>query len=241
MNRDVYSCIVHSNSKAALAFKKLFLTLGCITDIFNTLEEAADNFGKKKYNILLLDFDFYDSLSLKFLEGLQEQKLMERIYLIGTGFDINQQMITRLQQFNLVGYLKKPVNEETIKDRLGRILDKCHFSYDEKRRHVRVTPDPEDMIQCTFNLPGSGKHISAKVINLSLGGLAFELYQDIEDKELAVGKPIRHLVFNAPIKEVDVEIEVVKKTDTFVACKFLQFYNNTNEILARYIIRRLQS
>lgn len=241
MDQDVTICIVHTNNKIGLAFKSLFLTLGFKPEVYEDLTNAKNAFSEKAFNLLFLDFDYYDNLSLNFLEDLKKEELIHNVYLIGTGFNINLQILNTLQQFNLIGFLKKPVNEETIKGQIEKILDKCNFAYNEKRRHIRITPFPDDMMQCTFLLPGSGKHISAKIINMSLGGLAIELYSDIETGELDAGKPIEHLTFNAPIKQVDTEIEVVKKTGKFIACKFLQFYNNTNEILARYIMKRLQS
>ena len=83
------------------------------------------------------------------------------------------------------------------------------------------------------------KILTAKIINISLGGLACLLYTNYEDAQLTPGNLIEHIVFEALNKEIDVDAKIINKKEVFIAFKFTHFYNNSNKDLAKYIMKRL--
>jgi response regulator RpfG family c-di-GMP phosphodiesterase len=188
-------------------------------------------------DFLLIDLDFADKRSFKLLEKLHSDESYSSLYILTTSFTTSQKFIKELQKYNIIGFISKPITKEIIETKIDLIMNKFkdHFS---KRKHVRVKPADNELMRLSIKLKNN-KHLSAKVLDVSLGGIAALLYTKCDDKELDPGKLIEHIVFEASNKEIDVDAVVVNKKENFIAFKFSHFYNNTNKDLTRYIMKKL--
>ena len=103
---------------------------------------------------------------------------------------------------------------------------------------MRVKPIPDELMRISFKLK-SGKRISGKVIDISLGGIGAELFSNANLEQLVPGNLIEHLLFTANHKEIDVDVKIINKKDKFLAIKFTHFYKDSYENLMKYIKKKI--
>ena len=83
------------------------------------------------------------------------------------------------------------------------------------------------------------KNLTAKIIDISMGGISGLLYDNYQDLELSPGNLIEHLIFEVNHKYIDADGKLILKKDKFISFKFTHFYNNSNKDLAKYILRKM--
>ena len=193
--------------------------------------------NNKKIDFIFLDLDFANNASFKFLDKLKEDEKYSSLYIIITSFNTNEKFIKELQKYNIISFIAKPLTKELIETKINLILNKFrnHFS---KRKHIRVQPSKDELMRISFKLKNK-KHLTAKIIDISLGGIAALLYTNYQNIELKPGNLIEHIIFEAHNKEIDVDAKIINKKETFIALKFTHFYNNSNKDLTKYIMKKL--
>ncbi|MBP7553306.1 MAG: PilZ domain-containing protein, partial [Spirochaetes bacterium] len=162
---------------------------------------------------------------------------LSQIFILGTALSANSLFIKRIQSYNLIGFYVKPIDCERLQDKMN-IICKKFKNHVSDRKYIRITPKDDDFVRAFFKLK-SGKRISSKVLDISIGGLAISLYSDCETIELAEGNLLEHIIFEIDNKEIDVDAKIVKKNGLAVALQFTHFYLNSYDSLLKYIMKNL--
>lgn len=231
-------CILLSNNKDSKLAADVLIKFGMASKIANDFNEAYNILKSNNFDILFIDFDFSNQASQEFITKLNNDKILTNISLIGTANNVDENLIKSLMSYKLLGFIIKPLLANKIQQQLTIIMNKHHKSYQEKRKHVRIIPPAEDMIRASITLKNK-KRITAKVIDLSLGGIALELYNNYNSEELKQGKLIEHLIFSTLTKEIDVDVLILDIKEKVLAMKFTHFYNNSYANLSRYIMKNI--
>lgn len=239
MEYKISFCLFLSNNNLATNLSNILLSNGIFNVIFNNYDDVIKELENNKFDFIIIDFDFGDDIGFKLADFLKENEKYNSIYLIGTSFNSQEKFIKDLQQkYNLIYYFLKPIEEELFKEKIEKLIIKFkeHFP---QRKHIRVTPPEDEIVRVNFKLRTIPKRISGKVVDLSLGGLAIELYNFDNEQEIKEGKLIEHIIFELDNKEVDVDAKIVKQMENFIAVSFTHFYKNSYDILYKYIMKQL--
>ena len=230
-------CLVFSNKNYNNMTASILLNTGIISYNAENPDVIFNIINNKKIDFIFLDLDFANNASFKFLDKLKEDEKYSSLYIIITSFNTNEKFIKELQKYNIISFIAKPLTKELIETKINLILNKFrnHFS---KRKHIRVQPSKDELMRISFKLKNK-KHLTAKIIDISLGGIAALLYTNYQNIELKPGNLIEHIIFEAHNKEIDVDAKIINKKETFIALKFTHFYNNSNKDLTKYIMKKL--
>lgn len=237
MSSGIKICCLLTNQIVVKQLSSILLNMGIFFYNAENITSCRLYLESNSVDFLLLDFDFSDNGAILLLDELKKSEKNSSIYVIGTSFNTNEQFIKAIQNYNVISFIVKPFSPETVKEKVEKIVVKFKEHIPE-RKFVRVKTDPDELIRMSFQLKNK-KLITAKVIDVSLGGMAGEMYVDYENEELDKGKFIEHIMFKIGNREVDVDAVVINKKNRVLAFKFTHFYGNSYENLTRYIMKKL--
>jgi response regulator RpfG family c-di-GMP phosphodiesterase len=239
LSNIVFGLVLSNKSYSNIIANEL-LSMGIISFQIEKPEKVIETIESKKINFLFLDFDFAENSSYKLMEDLNSlnKEGNSSIYVISTSFNSNKKFIDDMKKYsNVISIIAKPIERETVRNKIILILDKFKENF-PRRKHIRVKPDDDELMRVSFRLKNN-KYLSAKVIDISLGGLAALLYTKYESPELSDGLLLEHMVFEAGLKEIDVDAKIITKKDTFLAVNFTHFYHDSYTYLTKYIMKKL--
>jgi hypothetical protein len=140
--------------------------------------------------------------------------------------------------YGVAGFLLKPYQDKEIYEKLRKLLERCQVPND-RRRHIRVKPDPDELLRLSFRLPGSPNLISGKIIDISVGGVAVELLNPPEAGLLKPGVQIPGIQFTLEHKQFAPPGKVVLLREKLLALHFDYLTVEERTALARYVFRRI--
>jgi two-component system, chemotaxis family, chemotaxis protein CheY len=158
------------------------------------------------------------------------------VHTIQSGRDFVMKMI----ESGIAGYLLKPFTADAARARLAGILSKL-ADHDTQRMHIRVKPDAGELIRVHFRLSGHSAMISGRMRDVSLGGMAVELFNPPEPAFLAAGTRIGKLQFSLGPRELSPVAAVVLFKSGVLALRFEGLAGADKSALERYIFKRISS
>jgi response regulator RpfG family c-di-GMP phosphodiesterase len=236
LNQLKVGCIL-ANKNNFEQISNLLLNNGIISVNLDSFENAIEEIKKKGINFLFLDIDFPNEQSFNFLNKIKEDNELKNIFIIATSINTNEKTIKKLQNYNIVTFIQKPLNNTALNEKINILLNKTKDHIPE-RKHIRIKPLDDEFVRLSFKLKNK-KNITSKVIDISMGGIACLLYTNYNDQELTQGRLLEHLIFEVNNKEVNVDAKVVAKKEKFLAFVFTHFYNDSNKNLSNYILKKI--
>ncbi len=222
--------------KDFLALK--FLLIG--REIFSgdTPEVVEQILKEKGSAFVFIRISRLDSLWLDYFARLKD-KDEQNIKLIVLTDIADRQFLQTLLLLDIAGLISASLDEENVYKRLYEIVNSESLAQNEKRAHQRVSPENQDNITITITNPNLNKNIIAKVINLSIGGIALKLTNTAEVHGLVEKMIIENaqMRFNQKIAMTSLKIIMIK--ETLVGAQFLQPSNYFLNLLGRYLLDRL--
>lgn len=229
--------LVFSNKNNCDLVSSILFNKGIISIIIEKPEDIPDTLKDKKIDFLFLDFDFSNNASFNIMDKLKNNEKYSSIYLIATSFNTNELFTNKLKKYDIFSFIPKPFFEDQINDKINAIFEKLKDHIPE-RKHIRVKPSDDELMRMNIKLKNN-KSLTAKIIDISMGGASALLYNNYEDPELTQGNLIEHILFEANNKYIDVDAKLISKKIKFISFNFTHFYNNTNKDLAKYILKKL--
>lgn len=229
--------LIFSNKNNIELVSNILFNKGIISIIIEKPEEVLDILQNKKIDFLFLDFDFSNNASFNLMEKLKSNEKYSSIYIIATSFNTNELFTNKLKKYDILYFIPKPFFEEQINDKINIIFEKLKDHFPE-RKHIRVKPSNDELMRMNIKLKNN-KSLTAKIIDISMGGASALLYNNYEDLELTQGNLIEHILFEANNKYIDVDAKLISKKVKFISFNFTHFYNNTNKDLAKYILKKI--
>jgi len=145
-----------------------------------------------------------------------------------------------MKELGVIGYLLKPYKDDRAYIKLKNILQNFE-GQDSKRKHIRVKPDPEALLRIHFRITGYPHLISGKIIDISFGGIALELFTPVEEKILKPGVYIHRIEFTLNSKDLSPAGIIVIKREKILAIRFELLSSNDSIILSKYIYKQISS
>lgn len=186
----------------------------------------------------IVDVDAPDVDGVRFIQELKENPQTQSIRVIIHTFQSQKEFVVKMVELGVLGYLLKPFNEEETASNLRRILEKT-TSASESRRHVRVRPDPGELLRLYFKLSDHPGLISGKVLDISMGGVAVEMFQPPPENVLKPKRFIPKVQFSLGSHTLIPSAQVVMVRGKFLALRFDSMRSPDRAALARYIFKRM--
>jgi two-component system chemotaxis response regulator CheY len=147
--------------------------------------------------------------------------------------------VVEMVELGIVGYLLKPYDAAQATVKLKGIVQRLVPPQKEKRQHIRIAPEPDELLRLHFRLVGQSNLISGRIRNISMGGVAVELFNPSDAELMRPGIKIPKLEFTINAKQLSVSAAVVLIKERVLAVRFLSLSSEDKANLARYIFKRI--
>jgi len=202
-------------------------------------QEALDTLkSQPDINVAIVDLDSKEVQGEALLGDLREACQPGRLQVIVQSVLSNRELVVRLMEYGVAGYLVKPYQDKELYEKLKKVLERCQVP-NERRRHIRVRPDPDELLRLYFKLPAKPGMISGKIIDISVGGVAIELLNPPEPGLLKPGVQIPALRFTLDRRQFAPPGKIVLFREKLLALHFDYLTIAEKTSLARYVFKRI--
>jgi len=138
-------------------------------------QEALDILKRQPdINVAIVDLDSKEVQGEALLRDLRASGKPNGPKVIVQSVQSSRELVVKIMEYGVAGFLLKPYQDKEIYEKLRKVLEHCQVPND-RRRHIRVKPDPDELLRLHFKLSGNPSLISGKIIDISVGGVAIEL------------------------------------------------------------------
>ena len=188
----------------------------------------------------IIDIDNRDVDGIRLVAELREDARTRGLPLIVHTVQSGKDFVMRMIESGVAGYLLKPYNPDTAREKLSSMLGKL-AGHNAQRKHIRVKPDPDDLARAHFRLDGHPQLVSGKIVDVSLGGMAIELLTPPPAGLLEPGCRIGKLEFTLGGREIAPPATVVLMKSRLLALRFEEIGPADKKSLERYIFKKISS
>ncbi len=188
----------------------------------------------------IIDIDNKDVDGIALIQELREGERTRGISIIVHTVQSSKDFVMRMVDMGVAGYLLKPFSPDTAKSKLAAIFSKLS-THNSQRRHIRVKPDPDDLARVSFRVSNSRQLISGRIVDISLGGMAAELFNPPPPETFSPGMPLSRLQFTVSGKELAPSASVVLYKSKVLAVRFESLSPADKKALERYVFKSISS
>jgi len=188
----------------------------------------------------IVDIDNADVDGIALVTALKQTPATQSIAVIVHTVQTSKDLVLRMVELGVAGYLLKPYDTETVRSKLAAIFSKLS-THNSQRRHIRIKPDPDDLARVSFRITTSQQLVSGRIVDISLGGMAVELFNPPATDLLPPGTPIDHMEFAVSGKELRPSSSVVLYKSKILALRFDVMNPTDKKALERYIFKSISS
>jgi len=186
----------------------------------------------------IIDTDSREIEATELIQELRANEATRGLRIIVHTVQSSKEMVVRMMEHGVVGYLLKPYKEELAFSQLKKILARS-ASHNSQRKHIRVRPDPEELLRLHFRLQDSTSLISGKVIDISVGGVAVELFNPPPAEALAAGTHVPNIQFTLMRQSFKPPGKVILFKENLLALRFDYLTAAEKSALSKYVFKRL--
>jgi len=188
----------------------------------------------------IIDIDNKNVDGIALIQELREGEHTRGISIIVHTVQSSKDFVMRMVEMGVAGYLLKPFSPDTAKTKLAAVFSKLS-THNSQRRHIRVKPDPDDLARVSFRVSGSRQLYSGRIVDISLGGMAAELFNPPPAEMLTPGMPLARLQFALSGRELAPSASVVLYKSNVLALRFETLGPAEKKALERYIFKSISS
>jgi DNA-binding response OmpR family regulator len=188
----------------------------------------------------IVDVDDRAAEGVRLVEEIKADESTRGISVIVHTTQTNRTFVVHMIEIGAAGFLLGAFTPQIGPDRLDRALARL-AGHDRQRRHIRVRPDPGEMVRVSFRLPGGTALLSGLVVDISLGGMAVELLNPPTGGPPGPGVRIPQLSVALTGCELSPAGTVVTAQGRTVAVRFETLSDADRTALERYIYRRISA
>jgi two-component system chemotaxis response regulator CheY len=188
----------------------------------------------------IIDIDSREVQGLELIRQIRESEAWRAVKIVVHTVQSSKELVLRMMEAGVAGYLLKPFKQDQIYAKLKKVLDRT-ISHDSQRRHIRVKPDPEELLRLNFRLPGHPGMVSGRVVDISVGGVAVELFNPPPPEALKPLTQIPSIQFTLLRKQFAPPGKVVLFKEKLLALRFDFLTIAEKTTLARYVFNRIAS
>jgi len=188
----------------------------------------------------IVDVDDRAVEGARLVEEIKADEASRGISVIVHTAQANRAFVMRMIEAGAAGFLLGAFTPQTGPDRLDRALARLS-GHDRQRRHIRIRPDPGELVRVSFRSPGGTALLAGLVVDISLGGMAIELLNPPTGGPPGTGVRIPLLSVTLTGREITPAGTVVTSQGRTVAVRFETLSDDDRSALERYIFKRISA
>ena len=188
----------------------------------------------------IVDVDDSAVEGVRLIEEIKADEAARGLTIVVHTAAANREFVLKLIETGAAGFLLGAFSAKDGPSRLDRALAPLS-GHDRQRRHVRVRPDPGEMVRVSFRVPGSSALVTGLVVDISLGGMAVELLNPPSGGSPGPGTLIPAMSIALPGHELSPAGSVVTSQGRTLAVRFDATTTSDRTALERYIFRRISA
>ncbi|MBN2443954.1 MAG: response regulator [Spirochaetales bacterium] len=189
----------------------------------------------------IIDIDNKSTEGLEFIADIRGNDLYKDIkIIIHTAQKINK-IESTLIQLGVLGSIFKPFEETRTLHQLKKILSSIYFFGAEKRSHIRIRPEPDEIARVHFLIKYYPHLIYGKILDISMGGMALDLLKSPPAAYVKEGISIPQLLFTLDCKQISASGIIKLVRGKLIVIHFHPLQNNAKTAIARYIFKRISA
>ena len=217
----------------------VLLSLGIKSTPVGTRQEALEALqADSEISGAIVDIDSREIEGVALVQQLRETEPQRGLRIIVHTVQSSKDLVVKMVELGVVGYLLKPYREEAAFGKLRKVLAGS-ATHNAQRKHIRVKPDPEELLRLHFKLPDHGQMISGKVVDISVGGVAVDLFNPPPAQVLAPGTQIPAIGFTLMRQTFKPPGKVVLYKENLLALRFDYLTAAEKSALSKYVFKRL--
>jgi CheY-like chemotaxis protein len=188
----------------------------------------------------VVDVDDRAAEGVRLVEEIKADESTRGVSVIVHTAQANRAFVMRLIETGAAGFLLGAFTAQTGPERLDRALARLS-GHDRQRRHIRVRPDPGEMVRVSFRAPGGTALLSGLVVDISLGGMAVELLNPTPGGPLSPGMRVPRFDIALTGRGLSPAGAVVTSQGRTLAVRFDALGDEDTTALERYIFKRISA
>jgi len=188
----------------------------------------------------IIDIDNKDVGGIQLISELKEGERTRGIAVIVHTIQSNKDFVMRMVELGVAGYLLKPFSPDATKAKLAAIFSKL-ATHNSQRKHIRVKPDPDELARVSFRIAPSASLVSGRIVDISLGGMAAELFNPPEGDPFAANTSLTRMEIALAGREITPSASVVVYKARILAVRFDILSPTDKRALERYIFKSISS
>ncbi len=203
----------------------------------NNIKEARKLVKEKEIDSIVINFEVNDDKWYELLDEAQHKSGSHIVKIIVIIRKTNREFIQKLLMIGTVNFISASTRAEETYEKVRSTLNIYSDIY-ERRKYARVISTKDDKLYINFPIPNTEKLVKGKIVNISMGGIAFEL----EDKDYSTlfrdGQTIEKVQINLGGKLFLVKLQVIRR-GPITAGKFLTVNDSFLTALANFIYEKM--
>jgi CheY-like chemotaxis protein len=188
----------------------------------------------------IIDIDNKDVDGIRLITDLKGSENTRGIAVIVHTIQTNKDLVLRMVDLGVAAYLLKPFNPDTTKAKLAAVFSKL-ATHNSQRRHIRIKPNPDELARVSFRLGRSKQLISGRIVDISLGGMAAELFNAPDNESLTIGTSLSKMEISLAGKILTPSSSLVIYKSKILAVRFDILNPPDKKALERYIFKSISS
>lgn len=206
-----------------------------------TRKAALEALGKgSAIDGAIVDIDNKDVDGIQLITELKESEITRGISVIVHTVQTSKDFVMRMVDLGVAGYLLKPFNPDTAKAKLAAIFSKL-ATHNSQRRHIRIKPSPDELARVSFRVGRSKQLTSGRIVDISLGGMAAELFNPPDNESISQGTSLSRMEISLAGKVLTPSASVVIYKSKVLAVRFEIINPTDKKALERYIFKSISS
>jgi len=196
--------------------------------------------NEKEIGGAIIDLDSKEVDGINLIADLRAQESTQHLTVIVHTVQSSKELVDKMMEYGVIGYLLKPYVQKEIASKLKKVLDRG-VDHNAQRKHIRVRPDPNELLRLHFKLPRQSSLISGRVVDISVGGVAVELFNPPAPGVLTPGTSIPNIQFTLNRKAFAPPGKVILFKEQLLALRFDYLSATEKSTLSKYVFKRLTS
>jgi two-component system chemotaxis response regulator CheY len=202
---------------------------------------AAESLAKSgAVDGVIVDIDNKDVDGIQLITDLKASDTTRGISVIVHTIQTSKDFVMRMVDLGVAGYLLKPFNPDAAKTKLAAIFSKL-ATHNSQRRHIRIKPSSDELARVSFRLGRSTQLTSGRIVDISLGGMAAELFNPPDNETISQGTALSRMEIALAGKVLTPSASVVIYKSKVLAVRFEILSPADKKALERYIFKCISS
>ena len=188
----------------------------------------------------IIDIDNKEVDGISLISDLKGTESTRGISVIVHTIQTSKDFVMRMVDLGVAGYLLKPFDPDKAKAKLAAIFSKL-ATHNSQRRHIRIKPSADELARVSFRIGRSKQLTSGRIVDISLGGMAAELFNPQDGDAMSQGTALSRMEISLAGKVLSPSASVVLYKSNVLAVRFDILNPADKKTLERYIFKSISS